>query len=265
MNCCSCLCQYRCDSNLLLGVPSPVALPREGPFDAYCETGDTGEHLLISTGLPGCPYRMTTYREEDVAHVDLAFGVQLHHPRFLECIGAPKSALLLGRSPAEWIQVMDRQDVLVAALELQRDAGLMASNLSVLSQYVTSLHRMSTEVMQLVFCHIYFPSGAVDDAAPVPWVHRAATQMAAMGLWRPPIGPGGPGLDTIRYLIVMTVWVVPNALRDCPVEHLQSTSLACLLSCSEGTFPICIYDCATRWNFLFKTIVTTRFYPVYVS
>ena len=75
---------------------------------------------------------------------------------------------------------MDHQDVLVAALELQRDAGLMASNLSVLSQYVTSLHRMSTEVM-----HGFFPSGAVDDAAPVPRVHRAATQMAAMGLWRP--------------------------------------------------------------------------------
>ena len=132
-----------------------------------------------------------------MAHVVPTFGVQLHHPRFLECIGAPESARLLGRSPAERIQVMDRQDVLVVALELQRDAGLMVSNLTVLSQYVTSLHRMSTKVMQFVFGHGLFPSGAVDDAAPVPRVHRAATQMAAMGLWRPPIGPGGPGLDTV--------------------------------------------------------------------
>ena len=61
---------------------------------------------------------MTTYHEEDVAHVDTSFGVQLHHPRFLECIGAPESAWLLGRPPAEWLQVMDPNDVLVAAMQL---------------------------------------------------------------------------------------------------------------------------------------------------
>ena len=58
-------------------VPSPVALSCERPFDTYCELGDISEHPLISTGLPGCPYRMTTYREQDVAHVDPTFGVQL--------------------------------------------------------------------------------------------------------------------------------------------------------------------------------------------
>ena len=64
---------------------------------------------------------------------------------------------------------------------------------------VMSLHRMSTEVLQLVFGQEFFPSHAVDDEAPVPRVHRAATQMAAMGLWRPPIGPGGPGLVTVSH------------------------------------------------------------------
>ena len=103
---------------IALVVPSSVALSHERPFDAYCEPGDTGEHQLISNGLPGCPYRMTTYREEDVAHVDPTFGVQLHNPRFLECIRAPESARLLGRSPVEWVQVMNHQDVLIA-LELQ--------------------------------------------------------------------------------------------------------------------------------------------------
>ena len=39
-----------------------------------------------------------------------------------------------------WLQVMDPKDVIVAAIQLQRDAGLMASNLTVLSQYVKSLH-----------------------------------------------------------------------------------------------------------------------------
>ena len=59
---------------------------------------------------------------------------------------------------------------------------------------------MSTEVMQLVFGQGFFPSSAVDDVAPVPRVHRASTQMAAMGLWCPPIGPGGPGLDTVSHV-----------------------------------------------------------------
>ena len=35
---------------------------------------------MILDGLPGCPYRMLSYREEDVAEVDPRFGVQLHHP-----------------------------------------------------------------------------------------------------------------------------------------------------------------------------------------
>ena len=131
--------------------------------------------------------------------VDTAFGVQLYHPRFLECIGAPKSARLLGRLPAEWLQVMNHQDVLVAAMQLQRDVGLMAYNLTVLSQYVMSLHRMSTEVIQSVFGREFFPSQSIDDASPMPHVHRAFTQMAAMGLWRPPIRPGGPGLDTAHH------------------------------------------------------------------
>ena len=67
-------------------------LSREGPFDAYCMPCDTGVNPLISEGLPGCPYRMTSYLEEDIADVDPAFGVQLHHPHFLECIGAPELA-----------------------------------------------------------------------------------------------------------------------------------------------------------------------------
>ena len=120
-------------------------------------------------------------------HVNPAFGVQVHHPWFLKCIGAPGSARLLGRSSAEWIQVIDRQDIIVAVLELQRDARLMASNLSVLNQYVTSLHCMSTEALHLMFGQELFPSCAVDEVAPVSWVHHASTRMAAMGLWHPPV------------------------------------------------------------------------------
>ena len=118
--------------------PSPAVLSHKGPFDDFTEPADTSDHPLISFGLTGCPYRMMAYHEE--------------------CISAPESARLLGRPPAEWLQVMNRQDILVAAMQLQRDAGLMASNLTVLSQYVTSLHRMLMEVMQSVFGREFFPS-----------------------------------------------------------------------------------------------------------
>ena len=87
---------------------------------------------------------------------------------------------------------------MAAAMQLQRDAALMASNLQVLGQYVTSLNRMSSEVMRLAFGPELFPSEAVDAVAPVLRVHRAALQVSAimgyMGLWRPPVGPGLPGL-----------------------------------------------------------------------
>ena len=89
---------------------------------------------------------------------------------------------------------MNKQDAISAALQLQHDAGLMASNLQVLGQYVTSLNRMSSEVMRLAFGLEIFPAEVIDAVAPVPRVHRAATQMSAMGLWRPPVGPGVPGL-----------------------------------------------------------------------
>ena len=156
-----------------------------------------------------------TYREEDVAQMDVAFGMQVHHPRFLECIGAPGSARLLGHPPAEWLQVIDHQDVLVAAMQWQRDAPFMASNITVLSQYVTSLHQMSTEVMQSVFSREYFPPQSINDTAPVPQVNHAFTQMAAMGLWRPPISPGGPGLMTAHHNVDCT------GCAECPpwVSH----------------------------------------------
>ena len=89
---------------------------------------------------------MTSYDGMDTANVDPVYGIQLHQPRFLEFIGAPESARLLNRSPAYWIKTMDREDAVAAALQLQRDASLMTSNLG---QFATSLNRMSCEVLRL--------------------------------------------------------------------------------------------------------------------
>ena len=39
----------------------------EGPFDVYFAPLDTGDFPLVSEGLPGCPYRMTSNACTDIA------------------------------------------------------------------------------------------------------------------------------------------------------------------------------------------------------
>ena len=79
--------------------------------------------------------------------MDPAYGLQLCHPRFLEFVGAPESARLLTRTPSHWVAILDRDNAVSAALQLQHDVGLLSSSLQVLGQCVTSLNRMSLEVM----------------------------------------------------------------------------------------------------------------------
>ena len=124
------------------GVPQTYDVSREGPFDAYCSPMDTGDSPLVATGLPGSPYRITSHTGLEVADTNPAYGMQLHHPRFLEFIRVPESARF-------WVQRMGEEDAVAAAINLQRDAGVMLSNLQTLSQFVTSLHRMSTEMLNL--------------------------------------------------------------------------------------------------------------------
>ena len=138
--------------------------------------------LCVYDQRDGCPYHVTSYRDDDHSSLDSPFGVQVHHPRFLEWVDVP-----------EWLQVMTRQDMLHAALQLQRNASL-----TVLHQYAISLHRAASEILHSVFGQEFFQSTAVNDAAPVPPVLRASAHLAAMSLWRPPVGPGGPGLDTVH-------------------------------------------------------------------
>ena len=74
------------------GVPQTYDVSREGPFDGYCSPMDTGDSPLVATGLPGCPYQITSYTGPAVADSNPAYGMQLHHPRFFEFIGEPESA-----------------------------------------------------------------------------------------------------------------------------------------------------------------------------
>ena len=82
---------------------------------------------------------------------------------------------------------------MAAAVNLQRDTGIMLSNLQILSQFATSLHSMSSGMKVLGIGQMVFPQAEVADLSPAPRAARAAKYMSAMGLWRPQTGPGDPG------------------------------------------------------------------------
>ena len=166
---------------------------REGPFDVDATPMETEDIPLINTSMPGCPYRMTSYTGTAMVDVDTRYGLQLHHPRFLEYIGAPESARLLNQSPSFWVDRLGQESAMAAAVNLQRDARFMMSNLQILGQFVTSLHRMSAEMLSIGVDHVLFPVEEVDRLSVMPRAQRAAKYMTAMGLWRPPSGPGASG------------------------------------------------------------------------
>ena len=88
---------------------------------------------------------------------------------------------------------------MAAAVNLQRDAGLMLSNLQIMSHFfVTSMHGMSTEMMSLGLGQVVFPSEEVAALSTTPRAPRAAKYMAAMGLWPHSLVRVIPGLCRLR-------------------------------------------------------------------
>ena len=111
---------------------------------------------------------------------------------------------------------MGRDRAMSAALQLQHYAGLILSNLQILGQFVTSLNRMYSEVMQLAFAHGPFPTEAVQSVASHR-VRRAAHYMSAMGLWRPPSTHRVCLHDVLGLLSGLAE---VNIFRTCRSEHL---------------------------------------------
>ena len=168
-------------------------IAREGPFDPDTTPMDTEDSPLINASMPGCPFRMTSYTGPAMVDSDTRYGLQLHHPRFLEFIGAPESARLLNQSPSFWVDRLGQASAMAAAMNLQRDAGFMMTNLQILEQFVMSLHRMSAEMLSIGVNHAVFPVDEVDRLSVMPRAQRAAKYMSAMGLWCPPSGESAPG------------------------------------------------------------------------
>ena len=145
---------------------------REGPFDVGATPIETEDSPLINTSMPGCPYRMTSYTGTAMVDADTMYGLQLHHPRFLEFIGAPESARLLNQSPSFWVDRLGQESAMAAAVNLQREAGFMMSNLQILAQFVMSLHRMSAEMLSIGVDHVVFPVDEVDKLSVMPRAQR---------------------------------------------------------------------------------------------
>ena len=133
-------------------------LTREGPFDACEAEPEPGQSPLVLNSMPGCQFRMTSYDDRNNRDdLDPAYGIHLHDPRMMEYMGAPESARLLGRSPEYWLEHMDRDRAVAAALRLHHDASLIMTNVQVMSQFVTSLNRTASEVMAHSICQGTFP------------------------------------------------------------------------------------------------------------
>ena len=64
---------------------------------------------VITSGLPGCPYRFLEFGELPFTDGNLAYGLQLHQPRFLELVGAAESARLLDCAPSFWVEELDKE------------------------------------------------------------------------------------------------------------------------------------------------------------
>ena len=87
---------------------------------------------VVKSGLPGCPYRFFESGELPFTDGNPAYGLQLHHPGFLELVGAPELARLLDCAPSFLVEELGKEGAMAAAATLQRDAGVMLSNLQIL-------------------------------------------------------------------------------------------------------------------------------------
>ena len=158
-------------------------LAREGPF-----LEERSAESIHSLG-PGCAFRNTTYRVSDYAEPAGEYGLLLNHPRFLEWIRVPQSAGLLELSRRQWVDRLSRDEAVTAAVHLQRDVGLMQTNVDVLNQYALSLQKAASRLIDNCLGPSKYPASEVETGTLGPRVCRAAKQMESMGLWRPSMDP----------------------------------------------------------------------------
>ena len=148
-------------------------MAREGPF-----IEERSAESIRSLG-PGCAFRKTTYRVLDYAESAGEYGLLLNHPRFIEWIGVPQSGGLLELTGRQWVNKLSRDQAVTAAVHLQRDVGLMQTNVDVLDQYALSLQKVASRIIDICLGPSEYPAAEIATGA----------LMQSMGLWRPSLDP----------------------------------------------------------------------------
>ena len=184
-----------------------------GPL--WCASGrfGVGAAPQVLDSLPGCQYRMTSYDDDaDQSYLDPAYGLHLHDMRLLEYVGAPESARLLDTSygPGSGYLGCPSASAWCGTVPVQ-PAGL--------GQFVTSLNKMSSEVMQLAFAHEPFPTEAIQSVATIslsPTGQPTTCLPWGCGVRRVP----RIFLNPYRRPHAMPAWCVGTVSRTYRSEHL---------------------------------------------
>ena len=95
------------------------------------------------------------------------YDLPLHHPRFVEWIGVPQSARLIEFSGSQWVDKLSRGQVVTAAIHLQRDVGLMQTNVDVLDQYALPLQKAASRMIDNCLGPCMYP--AEGGCGGCPW------------------------------------------------------------------------------------------------
>ena len=103
----------------------------------------------------------------------------MHHPRFLEWIGVPQSACLLEMGAGRWVDHLSHDETVAAAIQLQRDGGLMQTNLDILDQYSLALQGTASRLIEVCLGARPFQTEEVAAGALGPRVRRDSVQMEA--------------------------------------------------------------------------------------
>ena len=146
-------------------------LAREGPFLA-----ERSPESIRSLGA-GCAFRKTSYRHSDYDTPSGEFGLPVHHLRFIEWIGVPLFVCLLEMDAGRWVDHLTRDKAVAVAVQLQRDVGLMQTNLDILDQIYLALQGTASRLIVVCLGARPYPTEEVAAGALSPRVRWASIQM----------------------------------------------------------------------------------------
>ena len=84
----------------------------------------------------------------------------------------------------QWVDRLSRDEAVTAAVHLQRNVGLIQTNVDVLDQYALSLQKAVSRIIDICLGSSKYPASEVETGTLGPRVYRVAKQMESMGLWR---------------------------------------------------------------------------------